>query len=66
MSFRGAFETMGWIEARNISLEIRWYGGEPRLANRYARELVDLAPDLILTSSTMGLEAVRSETRKIP
>ena len=66
MEFRSALETLGWANGRNISLEFRWFGGEPSRANRYARELLDLAPDLIVANSTIGLEAVRSETRKIP
>jgi len=64
--FRSALETTGWVNGRNISLEVRWYGGEPSRANRYAGQLVDLAPDLIITNSTIGLEAARSATRKIP
>jgi putative tryptophan/tyrosine transport system substrate-binding protein len=66
MGFRSALETLGWADGRNISLVLRWSGGEPSRANQYARELVDLAPDLIIANSTIGLEAVRSATRKIP
>jgi hypothetical protein len=48
MEFRSTLETLGWVDGRNIATEIRWYGGEPDRANQYARELVDLAPDVIV------------------
>ena len=65
-SFRGALERSGWSEPRNLSFVVRWSGGEPALANRYAHELVALSPDLIVAGSTIGLEAARSATRDIP
>ena len=65
-SFRGALERSGWSERRNLSLVVRWSGGEPALANRYANELVALSPDLIVAGSTIGLEAARSATKDIP
>jgi|SRR5262249_20876488 len=48
MEFRSTLETLGWTEGRNISLEIRWYRGEPSRANQYARELIDLTPNVIV------------------
>jgi putative ABC transport system substrate-binding protein len=66
MGFSSALEALGWGDGRNISIVLRWSGGDPGLSNRYAKELVDLAPDLIVASSTIGLEAVRSATRQIP
>jgi len=54
MEFRSTLATLGWVDGRNISLEIRWYGGESTRANEYARVLVALAPDVIVVTSTMG------------
>src|SRR4051812_19814531 len=65
-SFREALERSGWSEGRNLSFVVRWSGGEPALANRYANELVALSPDLIVAGSTIGLEAARSATKDIP
>lgn len=65
-SFRSAMERSGWSEGRNLSLVVRWSGGEPTLANQYASELVALSPDLIVAASTIGLEAARSATNEIP
>src|SRR5262249_7535608 len=66
MNFRSTLATLGWVNGRDISLEIRWYSGESTRANQYARVLGDLAPDVIVVTSTMGLEAGRSATREIP
>ena len=61
-----ALGQLGWIDGQNVSLMVRWSGGEPRLAKQYANELVGLAPELIVAGSTIGLDAARSATTKIP
>jgi putative ABC transport system substrate-binding protein len=63
---RNVLEELGWHDGRNVSIEIRSYGGEPERAKMLAMELVGLMPDVIVTNSTIGLEAVRSATRTIP
>jgi putative tryptophan/tyrosine transport system substrate-binding protein len=65
-NFRSALERFGWADGHNVSLVVRWSGGEPLLAKQYADELVGLAPDLIVAGSTIGLDAARSATGKIP
>jgi putative ABC transport system substrate-binding protein len=65
-SFSFALGQLGWIDGHNVALMIRWSGGEPRLAEQYASELVELAPDVIVAGSTIGLDAARSATKKIP
>ena len=64
--FNVGLARLGWIDGRNVSVIVRWSGGEPRVANQYADELVHLKPELIVAGSTIGLEAARSATRKIP
>ena len=58
-SFSFALGQLGWIDGQNVALMIRWSGGEPRLAEQYANELVELAPDVIVAGSTIGLDAAR-------
>lgn len=64
--FSLGLERLGWIDGRNISLFVRWSGGEPSLAKQFANELVRLEPELIVAGSTIGLDAARSATGKIP
>src|SRR5215472_6601155 len=45
--FRESLAKLGWIEGRNLEIEVRWVGADE---NRrvYADEMVSRAPDVIL------------------
>jgi putative ABC transport system substrate-binding protein len=57
---------LGWVEGRNLRIDVRWTAGNLDLANRYAKEVVSLQPDVIFTESTPPTAAVQRETRTIP
>jgi putative ABC transport system substrate-binding protein len=66
-AFRGGLQKLGWAEGRNIWIETRWAPPEnvgPR--ERFAKELVALQPDLILSHTTPTTAALLRETRTIP
>ena len=66
-AFREGLKQLGWIEGRNIRVDIRWAApGDSELIPRLAKELVALQPDLILSSSTPTTAALLNETRTIP
>src|SRR5215471_10907247 len=66
-AFREGLKQLGWVEGRNIRIDIRWAApGDAELIRRLARELVALEPDLILSSSTPTTAALLNETRTIP
>ena len=65
-AIKEALKQSGWIERRNIQSEYRWYAGNADRARSAAKELVDLKPDVILVGATLGLVALRQETRSIP
>jgi len=47
-AFREGLKQLGWVEGRNIRIDIRWAApGDAELIRRLARELVALEPDLI-------------------
>jgi putative ABC transport system substrate-binding protein len=50
---------LGWIDGQNLHIEYRWVAGDAALARSYAAELVALAPDVILSSSTANLIALQ-------
>ena len=52
---------LGWTEGRNLRLEYRWAAGDAALLRKQATELVGLAPDLILATSTPVLAALQQE-----
>jgi putative ABC transport system substrate-binding protein len=67
MALRKGLEKLGWIESRNISLEVRWSPpSDVRLRKRLAQELVALRPDVILSHGTPATLAVLEQTRTIP
>jgi len=63
---RQELRKLGWIEDRNIVLEYRWAGANPKSIETFAKELVALGPDIILSRSTPATAALIRETRNIP
>ena len=64
--FRQALQALGWSEGRNIQFIYRWSGGDLAHARQFAKELLDLRSDVILTNSTPATVAVRDITRATP
>jgi putative ABC transport system substrate-binding protein len=50
---------LGWLEGRNLRIDVRWGGGSPALIRSYATELVNLAPDVIVTVGGTMTRAVK-------
>jgi putative tryptophan/tyrosine transport system substrate-binding protein len=65
-AFQQAFRQLGWTEGGNLSIENRWYGGDPARARALAKELVELEPDLIVATATPALTALALQIRAIP
>jgi putative tryptophan/tyrosine transport system substrate-binding protein len=66
-AFRDGLQKLGWMEDRNIRLDTRWVSPDDAEARqRFAKELVALQPDLILSSVTPTTAALLQHTRTIP
>jgi putative ABC transport system substrate-binding protein len=65
-AFQQKLADLGWIEGRNLRLDVRWAGPDVAPQRSHARELVALAPDVILVNSTTATQALRDATRTIP
>jgi putative tryptophan/tyrosine transport system substrate-binding protein len=65
-AFREGLQTLGWTESGNIRIDTRWEGADVELMQRFAREIVELRPDLILTQNTPTTAALLQQTRTIP
>ena len=64
-AFRQELERFGWLENRNIHIEVRYSGNDyDRLAG-LAHEIVSLNPDVIFTNTTPAIKALQQETRAI-
>ena len=64
--FTQALAGLGWIESRNLQTQVRWGGGDARVAQTHAKELVGLKPDVILSQGTPVTAALKRETQSIP
>jgi putative ABC transport system substrate-binding protein len=65
-AFIAGLREWGWIEGRNVRIDVRYCAGDPERIKAHAAELVRLAPDVILANSTQVLMALQRETHTIP
>jgi putative tryptophan/tyrosine transport system substrate-binding protein len=65
-AFRGALAKLGWTEGSNFRIELRWAGDDPDKMKTFAKELVDMRPDAILSVTTPVTDALVRETQTIP
>jgi putative ABC transport system substrate-binding protein len=56
----------GWAEGRNLEIDLRFGGADVRRVHSEAKELVRLAPDVIVTGAPAATRAVLQETQTIP
>src|ERR1700735_1609041 len=47
-AFRQTLRSLGWADERNVRIDIRWGAANAELTDGFAREIVGLAPDVIL------------------
>ena len=64
-TFRKELEKLGWTEDHNIRIDIRWATSADSV-QRFAKELVALQPDLILSQNTPTTAALLHQTHTIP
>ena len=65
-AFKERLHELGWIEGRTIAIESRWVEGRSDRASEIARELVRLKVDIIVTSGTPQVIALKQATSVIP
>jgi len=56
----------GWVDGRNVRIELRLTNAEIDRIAPFAKELVELKPDVILASTTLVTAALQRETQSIP
>src|SRR5262249_28362579 len=65
-ALRQGLQQLGWIDGRNLRIDARWGAGDAADTRAAAKELVALAPDVIVASGGAGAEAVVQATRTLP
>ena len=65
-AFRETLNKLGWIEGRNLHVELRYGTGNTKPTRDGAVALLALDPDLVVVSSTPGAKAVRQLNKDVP
>jgi putative ABC transport system substrate-binding protein len=66
-AFQEGLQNLGWTAGRNTQIDTRWATpDDAESMRRFAKELVALQPDLILSSTTPTTSALLQQTHTIP
>ena len=65
-AFKQRLETQGWTEGHNLRIDAFWAAGDISRATEFAKKLVTLQPEVILSNATPETEALYRETRVLP
>jgi putative ABC transport system substrate-binding protein len=65
-AFRQALEQLGWLEGRNIHIELRFSANNYERVPQLAQEMVALNPDVIFANTTPAVKTLQANTRTIP
>jgi len=64
--FKEVLRQLGWIDGRNVRVEVRFAGADPAKARKDAEELVALQPDVIMATGVLALQTLLQTTRSVP
>ena len=65
-AFLEGLQSLGWIDGRNVRIDLRWGAGDVNRVRVYAAELVSLRPDAIFANGVTSVTALQRETTSIP
>jgi putative tryptophan/tyrosine transport system substrate-binding protein len=65
-TFMQGLTRSGWVDGRNVQIDVRWADGDVGRMRAFAKELTELQPDVILAGATPVTDALQKETHTIP
>ena len=65
-AFRQALQELGWVDGRNMRMDIHWATANHAEIRKQAAELVALAPDVILAHGASTVGPLLQATRTVP
>jgi len=65
-AFRQSLQELGWMDGRNVRIDIHWATINPAGIRKQAAELAALAPDVILAAGTSTVGPLLQATRIVP
>ena len=66
VAFQQTLQQLGWIEGRNVQIDVRWGGNDVERDRRYAAELIALAPNVVMASGTLSVLALQRHGNAVP
>ena len=64
--FTQGLAELGWTDGRTVRIDVRWAAGSVDRMRTFAKELVEMRPDVILAGTTPVTAALQRETSTIP
>src|SRR5215813_657199 len=65
-AFRDRLNALGWVEGKNLQLDLRWAAGSPEHLASYVAEIEGSSPDVIVGTSTPVAAALHKTIKSIP
>jgi putative ABC transport system substrate-binding protein len=65
-AFREELQKLGWTDGRDLRIDYRWAALDAKAMERFAKELLALQPDLILSQSTPTTVTLLHQTHTVP
>jgi putative tryptophan/tyrosine transport system substrate-binding protein len=66
IAFVERLQNSGWTNGQNVQIDTRWAAADPERFRRYAAELVALAPEVVLASTSPSVAALQQASRTVP
>ena len=65
-ALKQGLQELGWTDGRDVQIDYRWAAGDTETLQRYASELVALAPDAIVAIGSSAVTLLSQSTDAIP
>ena len=65
-AFKQALQQLGWVDGRNLHIDVRWAGGNEDDVRRQAADLAASGPDVILANGSAAAGPLLQVTHTIP
>lgn len=65
-AFTHQLQQFGWIEGRNVKIDLRFGGGDDKRRGEYAEELIRTVPDVIVANAAPAVVVLARKTKTIP
>jgi putative tryptophan/tyrosine transport system substrate-binding protein len=65
-AFKRALGEAGWVDGREVDIDVVWYRGSFPVAQTVAKDLVDRGAEVLVVNGTPGMDAVRALGTTLP